>query len=207
MNKKIIQGVILCINICIFCACGNQSTEYTEVQNTKTSTAQSESANADTEDNNTVVSLPSYVPGLYLGENGSGLIIYNEGKADYYWYEWDTVESGNVWSYKDNKLTIYIPSCDCDVYAEIPEEVTPTLVFKSDSNNWDDESYTKISSVQSKLLPDDFDKLLEQNGIIVSSESFKEYEIGKIKFSFPENYMYEVVNDSSEEYIFGVMDE
>lgn len=174
--RKILRGIVLGGSICCLCACGNQNIEEVEVQNVKQSAIQSESENIGIEYNNIVDSLPSYIPGLYIGENGSGLIIYSEGKADYYWYGWDSVETGDIWHYENNKLTIYMPSCQCDVYAEIPEEVTSTLVFKSNSSNWNE-------------------------------ESFIGYEIGKINFSFPENYMYEVINESTGEYVFAVADE
>lgn len=111
------------------------------------------------------------VTGLVLiGNQGSGITLYDDGKADYYWTGQGLIEEGALWSKEDDMITIHLTALMCDIYANYDGE-SKTLIFKSDSVNWDEEMFIPISTTKNKLLADDYKKLIEQVYEAVASKS------------------------------------
>lgn len=114
---------------------------------------------------------PDEVTGLVLiGNQGSGITLYDDGKADYYWTGQGLVEEGALWSREDDIITIHLTALMCDIYADYGGE-SKTLIFKSDSANWDEEVFIPISTTKNKLLAEDYKKLIEQVYEAVASKS------------------------------------
>lgn len=176
MRKHLIvlSMVILCI-----CGCGSSSTVESDSgqvaydnKNEKTSSTEM----SEKPDEEKQIS-KSEIYGVYVGENGSVLELLEDGNAEYYWHEWGQVLGNNPCNVKERRVTIYLDSCECDVYADIPEVIDDNteIVFKSDSDNWDDEKYKKVSDVQMPLDKDKCDKFIKQiYGDIISASSSEE---------------------------------
>jgi hypothetical protein len=109
--------------------------------------------------------------GTYMGDDGSGFVLFKDGKADYLWIGWDTTDEDCVWSYDDDVISVNIPSLKCDVYAEVPSDGL-SYVFKSDSDNWNEEVFVKTSSDSDKISAEKFKALYTE--IMVDEDA--EYE-------------------------------
>lgn len=130
------------------------------------------------------------IVGTYVGKNGSGLILYPDGKADYYWKDWDEAVSGNTWSYNDGVLAVFIPkmygiTADVKATANIGESNTSSFVLSSDSLNWDDEEYEKVSEKSVALSKSEYDKLIFGEDTSTEQQQNTEYECCGIVFEIP----------------------
>ena len=96
---------------------------------------------------------------LMIGNQGSAITMYDDGTADYYWIEGGGVKTDNVWSTKDNVLTIQVPSLNCDIYAEWDGK-NNTLIFQSDSLNWEEEEFVAVSQIQKKPTAEEYRQVI-----------------------------------------------
>lgn len=96
---------------------------------------------------------------LMIGNQGSAITMYDDGTADYYWIEGGGVKTDNVWSAKDNVLTIQVPSLNCDIYAEWDGK-NNTLIFQSYSLNWDEEEFAVVSQIQKKPTAEEYRQVI-----------------------------------------------
>lgn len=96
---------------------------------------------------------------LMIGNQGSAITMYDDGTADYYWIEGGGVKTDNVWSAKDNVLTIQVPSLNCDIYAEWDGK-NNTLIFQSDSFNWDEEEFAVVSQIQKRPTAEEYRQVI-----------------------------------------------
>lgn len=96
---------------------------------------------------------------LMIGNQGSAITVYDDGTADYYWIEGGGVKTDNVWSTKDNMLTIQVPSLNCDIYAEW-DGTNNTLLFQSDSLNWEEEEFVAVSQIQKKPTAEEYRQVI-----------------------------------------------
>lgn len=148
MKKLLSICLILCIMLC-FAACGSEKKAPEEIPET---TAVVEEI-ADT----------SFVTGTYVGNQGSAISVYEDGEAVYYWNGWEEIKSGNKWHYDDGVLTITVDALECDITAEIDEQIAEgdEIIFKSDSINWDNETFIKAYSDRKKLTANEYRKVIE----------------------------------------------
>ena len=100
------------------------------------------------------------VVGTYIGVHGSGLVLHDDGAAEYYWKEWPSVESV-TWRYEDNTVTVKSDNIGYEFYAKVPDGAISSLTFEADSQSWDDEAFIRISDETKRLSKDDFVKLIE----------------------------------------------
>lgn len=113
----------------------------------------------------------SGLAGTYTGSNGSVLIL-NSDMTSYYYYPRFGI-STNTWTFKDNRIEMFISNCLCNVDADIDEKNLDTFFLKSDSPLWDDESFTKVSTDTRKLSEKECDALLgkETTSVTIGSKS------------------------------------
>ncbi len=83
--------------------------------------------------------------GIYVGNTGSVLILYDNGFADYY-HEAVGLNKSNVWTYVDGKLDITILCLLSEVEATYNSEDPTHFSFVSESVFWDNEEFTYISA-------------------------------------------------------------
>lgn len=100
------------------------------------------------------------VIGTYVGVHGSGLVLHDDGAAEYYWKEWPSVESV-AWRYEDNTVTVMSDNIGYEFYAKVPDGPISSLTFEADSESWDEEAFLKISDETKRLGKDDFVELIE----------------------------------------------
>ena len=62
------------------------------------------------------------VVGTYYGENGSVLVLFENGTADYYWKEWERPVEDNLWHIEDNILIISLKNPKCEVTVDLPTD-------------------------------------------------------------------------------------
>lgn len=135
--------------------------------------------------------LPGDIPGIWLGEDGTVILIYADGKADFYYYGHQDVEEGNTWSYLDGKLTIFEKELSCDIYTTVEKTGNAELELISDSENWVSEKFKKISSVASPLTADDYRKLCISNGVaekVLLNNGLEKKTIGQLDYYIDPKY-------------------
>lgn len=96
---------------------------------------------------------------LLIGNQGSAITMYDDGTADYYWIEGGDVKTDNVWSKENNVLTIQVPALNCDIYADWDGK-NNTLVFQSNSLNWDEEQFIVVSQIQKKPTAEEYRQVI-----------------------------------------------
>ncbi len=84
--------------------------------------------------------------GTYVGEDGCVLVFSKEGKVFYYCRSNDSVEKDLDWYVEDEKLTWHSEKLDCDIYASELMNEGNVIRFASNSLNWRDETYKKVST-------------------------------------------------------------
>jgi len=144
---------------------GYNSTNTTSESRSITETAEDNENAADT--SSVSEETPSVITGTYVGKNGSVLVLYDDGKADYYWKDWEEAESGNTWTYRDGVLCVNIPEmygipADVTATAQIVDDDTSSFVLSSDSANWDDEEYVKVRDSAEAMGKTEFDALIAE---------------------------------------------
>jgi len=148
--KKCLNAVIICICILVS-GCTNEENEVV--------------INVDDIPSDEI----SMICGTYLGENQSVLLVYADGTAAYYYDGYSNVgDSDDVWMFKDGILTWYSYKMHCNItndYTEYDYENSDSLsykmyMFKSDSLNWTDEYYVKISDSIEAMTDDDCKELI-----------------------------------------------
>jgi hypothetical protein len=186
MKKRI--GVVITLVALILCSCGN-SNDSEKTANTLDSSADEMTSVSD----NSIENID--VTGIYLGEQGSGLILYDDGKADYLFTGWNIVDEDCIWDYGNGVLTVYIPEIGYDIYAEISVE-DEAYIFKSENAAWIDESFIKTTSVSNKLTVEEFKQLYAKTlGTPQDTGENYNVEYGGMEFVFPLIYQYDSSND------------
>ncbi len=90
------------------------------------------------------------VVGNYVGLHGSGLTLYPDGTADYYWKGYDHVDKSAKYTYENNRVTVTTNVIDYPFYAD-KKDGESTLNFKADSSSWLDEDFVKVSDQAKEL--------------------------------------------------------
>lgn len=121
--------------------------------------------------------LRSSIVGTYVGVNGSVMVLFPDGAADYYWKDWEAAEKKNKWRYESGNIVVFIPEMygskvNIEVTADIGNGNTEEIVFKSDSTKWDDEEYIKVDSNAESMAKTEYDKLIVTT--LSEGEDFKE---------------------------------
>lgn len=91
--------------------------------------------------------------GTYRGDDDEQLIIAANGLAYYYCDNKTFTELECPWQKTGNVITITLSKMHCDIKAEIRDNNTQELIFKSDSKNWNSEVFEKISSKTELVSP------------------------------------------------------
>lgn len=194
--RKVLCMMLFIVLIMCLSACGkeanardaptdaseNSTAAETAEGGTEAKTAES-STEAETNDKNA-----DSLEGTYVGKTGSGLTLYDDGTAAYY-YDRD-VDREATWMCEKNTITVHIPRLNYDIYANIKEGDTSSLVFKADTPEWLEEVLTKASSEQEKLSPDDYDRLLlDMHGVKIKDGKFyTPVSVGGVDFWISPDY-------------------
>lgn len=176
-NKKRILIIAMIGLIIYLCACGGEKKENSASNIVESSIV----LESDIEDE-----IISNIIGTYVGEQGSGITLYEDGKATYYFNR--NIERNDSWVYENGSITIYLANLGYDIYANVKNEDTSSLVFKSDDVGWIEEPFAKVSSEQEKLSPDDYDKLLESMYGIKDEVTYTTISVGGVDFWVSSNY-------------------
>ncbi|MBR2294270.1 MAG: hypothetical protein IJ869_00720 [Clostridiales bacterium] len=135
----------------------------TEAEETEES---EESVSENSDDENDTTSVEDQLLGTYVGANGSVLILQKNGSAQYYYSDFDSMNSLNTWSFEDDTLEIYVGSCLCTVVTTIESgDVSSfTLEGKEDLDKllWDSEEYVRVDDGTSTLTAEECDALIEE---------------------------------------------
>lgn len=112
----------------------------------------------------------SMVCGTYLGEDESVLLLFEDGSAAYYYDDiYSSIDTADdAWMFKDGILTWYSYKMHCNItndFTEYDYENEEDLSykmykFKSNSLNWSDEYYIKISDSADMMTIDDCKQLI-----------------------------------------------
>ena len=100
--------------------------------------------------------------GTYVGLHGSGITLFKNGTAEYYWKEWEDVETDDSWKFDNSRIIISSSSLGYDLYADIKGNNTSALTFKSDDSGWNDEIFVKVSDNTEKKDVDTYIALIEK---------------------------------------------
>ena len=163
--KKYLINLLLCVSIIFSVSCSYP----TEKQNAtdKTSFGKKDiTSDEEVSDAEETVELT----GTYYGVNGSVLVLFPNGEADYYYSSsYSEPEHDNSWEYDpdEGKLNISMDTSSIlfsyEVYANIAGDAKEfNLVSKS--SLWDDEKYIKVSSDSLNYTKAECDKIIEANG-------------------------------------------
>ncbi|WP_074885864.1 DUF6591 domain-containing protein [Butyrivibrio proteoclasticus] len=156
--------------------------------NTTSDASKTEDSSGVAEDNTETVNFA----GTYIGLHGSGITLFDNGGAEYYWKEWTDVETGDTWEYENNRIIFHSRSLGYDIYAEVEGANTSNLNFQSDEATWQDELFVKISGdINSKGIEDY--KALIENQLNISlakddSNDLKNDTLAGFYFEYYENY-------------------
>ena len=90
--------------------------------------------------------------GAYAGNGGEKLVIADNGLAYYYCSDKTYSEVECPWSIEDGILTIQLSKLHCEVSNDVGSNDFSSIRLKSDSQNWDDETFEKISSDAEKYI-------------------------------------------------------
>lgn len=115
------------------------------------------SRNAGTKDVANKVTSSNYedVVGNYVGLHGSGLTLYPDGTADYYWKGYDHVDDGAKYTYENGRVTVTTNVIDYPFYAD-KKNGESTLNFQADASSWLDEDFVKVSDEAKGLSIDEW---------------------------------------------------
>jgi len=132
--------------------------------------------------------LRAAITGTYVGVNGSVMVLYENGQADYYWKEWDDAEKENLWRYENGNVIVFIPKMNgirtnIEVFATIEKDKTGDIVFKSESSKWDEEEYVKVDKNAVSMTKEEYDGLIESFSSKEESLSTKQPEQDKAEKS------------------------
>ncbi len=159
---KVALITLLCTLFVAACSSSRKNNENTSVptKESKEKVVQTETTSSDDID----------VTGIYLGKTGSAITLFEDGTADYFWTGFEGVYSDNSWSYKDGVITVHIDLLKCDVTADVPNGDPSSLLFVSDSKNWDDEEFERTSDKPQKLTATAYRKMFDDDTKVASSD-------------------------------------
>ena len=132
-----------------------------------------------TGDDNTLSKLASQIKGTYYGENGSVLVIFDNGTVDYYWKDWNAPIENNPWRLDGNTIIISLSNPKCEVRFDLQGDLSAALELKSTSALWDDEHYFRVSPEAKKLDSEEWKAIIKTH----SSDTDQKYRIGENVFS------------------------
>ena len=129
---------------------------------------------------------PAELFGSWKGATGSGLTIDPDGTAVYYLERGIYSEPADPWVYADGKISITLSKLHCVITADTRDGFSE-LVFVSDSSNWDDERFVKLSQEDPEYRKgalQAFDK-----AITVLPDGRMELSFDELKFTVPKSYL------------------
>ena len=179
------KAISLILTTVILVGCGNATTEIESAVGKSVASKKAEEID---------------LAGTYIGLHGSGITLFNDGKAEYYWKEWENVETGDTWEYKDNKVIFHSQSLGYDICAAIEDGNTSTLNFVGvGDTDWNDEMFVKVSGdVSSKDMSKYISLIEKQLNIKIDQPDLderKSYEYAGFKIELPGSFKKDNEND------------
>ncbi len=124
------------------------------------------------------------IAGTYLGDAGCGMILYEDGRADYCHTKTNHygLEENDTWTYNAGKLTVVLNSCSTYANVRTKHQLSDILFLDGGSGGWDDEIYHKISDETRPLTEGEFYELIA----VMNDENELEKKIKEV-YSKPED--------------------
>lgn len=126
------------------------------------------------------------IVGVYNGNDHTILVIADNQLAYYYCSYPEYTELACPWSYDDGSVNIELAKMHCIITSKIDED-SSELIFKSESENWNTELFTRIDAE-----PDDYlsRKVLayDEENVIINADGTMDILIGNLKFVVPKHY-------------------
>lgn len=183
----------------------SQNETYNEPEPEITTTFTSSNVEEHTAESNDDTNASSPV-GTYVGNDGEKLVIADNGLAYYYCNDKTYSEVQCPWNIVDNILTIQLSKLHCKISDDVITKDFSSIELKSDSRNWNDETFEKISSdVETYIISpppaaSSYIEVMEDGVLTFDIGSFCIYvpkqfrDIGNIANISPEKYMLIDVN-------------
>ncbi|MBR0149137.1 MAG: hypothetical protein IJM23_08075 [Lachnospiraceae bacterium] len=167
--------------------------------------------------------MPDELAGFYLGDDGSGLSIFEDGNCIFYYTYMGTTKKYNdlISGYLNGRITIGIPEYGYCIYADYNDKsFNGVLDFKSQTTEWNEENFYKsgppkdLSEAEFLTQHNSFDpKQYNYDGAVEGNngeidnklnenKESKEIKIGGIMLRVP-GYVSEGTIDGESEYIYG----
>ncbi len=173
------KGVLSVLMILLLAGCGNSMESMQKTaEETKTPVEEKSEETVGSKQEEQEEADPT---GTYVGMHGSGLILYQGGKADYYWKEWDEVEGDGKWKIDGERVVISIPGLGYDVYSTIGEDGSG-LMLCADDDGWKDERFILISSDTKEKSVDEWIDAIEKELNITIERPGDEAEMTQVEF-------------------------
>ena len=119
--------------------------------------------------------------------SGRGLTLFADGTAVYYIEDGVYSEPADPWVFEDGRLSITLSKLNCVITADVEGEDLSTLVFRSDSGNWDEETFRKLPKEEPKYLKGalrSFDR-----AVTVLPDGQMSLTFDGIRFTVPKHYL------------------
>lgn len=117
-------------------------------------------------------SLADKLVGTYYGVNGSILVLFEKGNADYFYRGHSEVIHNNSWEYDKNENQLIVNMKETAIFgsysvkADLSNGVEEFYLIAEDGLDnlrWDDEKYYRISDETGIYTPQECEKLIEDN--------------------------------------------
>lgn len=136
---------------------------------------------------------PTHVPndvsnpvGVYNGNDGNVLVLNDNGLAYYYCSDIEFTELELPWVYSDDKLSVQFSKLHCNPSAIIDGDDFSNFTLRLDSENWDDESFTRIN-----VDPNEYIKrkvFSYVSSVNVNSDGSLSFSLDNLMFTVPKQY-------------------
>ena len=139
--------------------------------------------------------------GAYAGNGGEKLVIADNGLAYYYCSDKTYSEVECPWSIEDGILTIQLSKLHCEISDDVGSNDFSSIRLKSDSQNWDDETFEKISSDAEKYIISP--PPTASSYIRVMEDGTLTFDIGSFSIYVPKQFrdLGNIANISSDKYV------
>ena len=139
--------------------------------------------------------------GAYAGNGGEKLVIADNGLAYYYCSDKTFSEVECPWNIEDGILTIQLSKLHCEISDDVGSNDFSSIRLKSDSQNWDDETFEKISSDAEKYIISP--PPAASSYIRVMEDGTLTFDIGSFSIYVPKQFrdLGSIANISSDKYV------
>ena len=156
------------------------TTEYDE---------QSESSQLLQERSEITVPVDEYIEspvGAYKGDDDEILVIAEDGLAYYYCIDESYTELECPWTLSDDLITISFSKMHCDASASISKGCS-SLIFRSDSSNWNTEEFIWFTSEYEKYIKDTPPSASKDVSVLTNGNM--QIILDNMQFTIPKNFV------------------